>query len=350
MITLEKAQEKYTHFDLEAFKYPEIQSCMDKQFKDCLSANRLGCQISRDILPFCGKILRITQFVFDQRNENAILFKNWSCILEDLCQDGGLTVERYGLPPIQLRFPLSRAVLKGKNVTFNKISILNSSDKDILEKIIKHSLRFTDQSCGSKVFSEKSLGMMLNADNTLCAYSTTVHGRITAVTWGVKLQIEQLDETVTCFYVLYAAREPEYCGHNIYEKMMTVFQPLLSNEGNFKSEFLCWKQGKNNDINNNALAKFKGVLGEVSRSQSEPYTFEAAENCSLKLNPHSTVPFPSDDALEKSLLKYILDAGDFLTCSYEFPILMFKINFFWNAWYNKTFPIQKDYQNSLQPI
>lgn len=350
MITLEKVQHKYSNFNLEATKYPEIKRCMDEQFKDCLLASRLGCQIPRDILPFCGKILRITQVVFDQRNENVILFKNWGCILKYLCQNDGKTIERYGLPPTQLRFPLSRAVLKGKDVTFDKISFLDSSNNDILEKIIKHSLRFTDQSCGYSVFSEKSLRMMLTADNTLCAYSTTITGRITAVIWGVKLQIQQLDEMVPCFYILFAAREPEYCGQNIYEKMISAFQPLLLNEGNFKSEFLCWKQGKHNAINNNALAKFKDVLGEVSRSEGEAYTFEAAENCSLKLNQDSTIPFPRDDVLESALQKYALDAGDLLTFAYEFPIMMFKIKLFWKAWYNKTFPTKNDYPNSLQPI
>ena len=191
---------------------------------------------------------------------------------------------------------------------------------------------------------------MLNSDNTLCAYSTTVQGRITAVIWGVKLQIKQLDENVPCFYIMHAAREPEYCGQNIYEKMMIAFQPLLTNEGRFKSEFLCWKQGKNNDINNNALAKFKDILGEVSRSEGQAYTFESAENCSLKLNLQSTVSFPGHDALEESLLKHVLDVGDFLTYAYEFPILMFRINFFWSAWYTKTFSMQKSYCNSLQPI
>lgn len=350
MITLEKVQKKYYNFGLEATEYPEIQSCMDQQFKDCLLAGRLGCQIPRDILPFCGKILTITQFVFDQRNENPILFKNWNCILKYLCQNDGVTVERFGLPPTQLCFPLSRSVLKGKDVTFDKISFLDSSNNSSLEKIIKHSLRFTDQSCGYSVFSEKSLRMMLTADNTLCAYSTTIQGRITAVVWGVKLQIQQLDEMVPCFYILFAAREPEYSGQNIYEKMIRTFQPLLINEGNFKSEFLCWKQGKNNSINNNALVKFKDALGEVSRSEGEAYTFEAAENCSLRLDQQSTIPLPGDAVLEEALQKYALSAGDILTFAYEFPILMFKINLFWNAWYNKTFPTQKDYQNSLQPI
>jgi hypothetical protein len=109
-------------------------------------------------------------------------------------------------------------------------------------------------------------------------------------------------------------------------------------------------KGKDNAINNNALAKFKDVLGEVSRSEGEAYTFEVAENCSLKLNQHSTIPFPNDALLESALQKYALDAGDFLTFAYEFPILMFKIKLFWNVWYNKTFPKKNDYPNSLQPI
>lgn len=349
MITLEKEQ-MYYNFDLEAKKYPEIQSCIDEQFIDCLLVRRLGCQIPRDILPFCGKVLKVTQFVYNQRNENQTLFKTWKCLLEYLCQKDGVTVERYALPPTQLSFPLSRSILKGKDITFDKISFLDSTNTDFLEKIIKYTLRFTDQSCGYSVFSEKSLKMMLRAENTLCAYSTTVQGRITAVIWGVKLQIQQLDETVPCFYILFAAREPEYCGQNVYEKMIGAFHPWLVNEGPFKSEFLCWKQGKNNSINNNALIKFKDFFGEVSRSEGEAYTFEAAENCLLRLNQQSTIPFPSDNTLKESLQKYALNAGDFLTFAYEFPILMFKTNFLWNSLYNKTFPMKNGYQNSLQPI
>lgn len=60
--------------------------------------------------------------------------------------------------------------------------------------------------------------------------------------------------------------------------MISTFQPLLVNEGNFKSEFLCWKQGTNNAINNNALAKFKDVLGEVSQSEGEAYTIDFEQN------------------------------------------------------------------------
>lgn len=94
--------------------------------------------------------------------------------------------------------------------------------------------------------------MMLKAPNTLCACATTVQGEITAVTWGIKLII---NKTVSCFYMLIAAREPEYCGQNIYGKMIEAFRPFLVEEGHFKSEFLCWKQGKNNSINNSALEK-----------------------------------------------------------------------------------------------
>lgn len=350
MIILQTVQQKYYNFALEATPFPEIQSCIDQQFKDCLLAGRLGCQVPRDILPLCGKVLRVSQLVYDQRNENPNLFKSWNEVLKDHCQNGGMIVERYGLPPTQLSFPLSRSILKGKNVTFDKISFLDSSNNDVLEKIIKYSLRFTDQSCGYSIFSENSLKMMLKADNTLCAYSTTTQGRITATIWGVKLQIKQLNETIPCFYIFFAAREPEYCGQNIYEKMIGAFQPLLVNEGNFKSEFLCWKQGKNNSINNNALKKFKDVLGDVNRSEGESYTFEDAENCSLRLNRQSTKNHPCDDTLKEALQNYTLNAGDLLTFAYEFPILMFKINCLWNVLYSKTFPKQNRYLNSLQPI
>lgn len=313
-------------------------------------APRLGCQISRDILPFCGRIFSITQFVYSERDKNETLFKTWKCVLKYLCQNDGVTVERYGVPPTQLRFPLSQSILKGKNITFDKVSFLDSSNTNIREKLIKRALRFTDQSCGYSIFSEKSLRMMLTAQDALCAYSTTIQGDITAVVWGVKLQIQELNKTVPCFYLLFAAREPEYCGQNIYGKMIEAFHPFLVQDGCFKSEFLCWKQGKNNSINNNALEKFKKKLGEVTRSESKPYTFEAAEECSIRLNPESTTNSPSSDALEEALQKYALNAGDLLTFAYEFPLLMFKISWFWNAWYSRTFPTPNSYQTSLQPI
>ena len=104
MLTLEKVQQNYKDFGLESTKYPEIQNCMDQQFKDCLLASRLGCQIPRDILPFCGKVLKITHLVLDQKNENSTLFKTWNYILNYLCQNEGVIVERYGLPPTQLKF------------------------------------------------------------------------------------------------------------------------------------------------------------------------------------------------------------------------------------------------------
>lgn len=64
-------------------------------------------------------------------------------------------------------FLLSRKVLKGRDITFDKISFLDPSENDTLEKVIKYSLRFTDQACGYNVFSEKSLKMMFVADKTL---------------------------------------------------------------------------------------------------------------------------------------------------------------------------------------
>ena len=82
MITLDKVQQRYYNFSIEAKDYLEIQSCIDQQFKDCLLARRLGAQIPRDILPFCGKVLRIAQFVYNQRDEKKILFKTWNCILK----------------------------------------------------------------------------------------------------------------------------------------------------------------------------------------------------------------------------------------------------------------------------
>lgn len=350
MITLEDAKHSYNSFFSEVEQYPEIRFRIDKQFRDCLLAPRLGCQVPRDILPFCGRVLDMTHFVYDKRNENSTLFKAWKCLLNYLCQDKGLTVIRYGVPPTQLRFPLSRAILKGKNITFNKVSILDSSDTDKLEKLIKKAIRITDQSCGYSVFSETSLRMMLTAKDTLCAYSTTIQGGITAILWGVKIQIQQQNRTVPCFYVLFAAREPEYCGQNIYDKMIQAFQPFLFGERDFKCEFLCWKQGKNNPINNKAIVKFTNDLQELSRSESDPYTFEEAEVCSIRLDPKSTTNPPSADVLENALKQYALNAGDLLTFALEYPLLMFKVNWFWNAWNNRTFPKPNDYQTSLQPV
>lgn len=347
MITL--AQQSFNNFCLEARPYPELQTYMDRQFKDCASTDRLGCQVPRDILPFCGKVFKISQFVYSIGNENRALLKTWECFLKNYCQNEGVTVERFGLPPTQLNFPLSRKVLTGEDVTFDKISFLNPSDNIVLEKIVRCTLRLTDQSCGYSVFSEKSLKMMLKADNTLCAYSETTQGDITAVVWGVKLEIKQLNQSIPCFYILFAAREPEYCGQNIYEKMISSFQPLLINPGRFKSEFLCWKQGKSNSINNRALVKFRDILGDVSRSEGEAYTFEAAENCCLRLDKQSTNTLAAtEEALQDALTEYALNAGDLLTFVCEFPILMFKINLLWNALYTKTFPKPHDYPNSLQ--
>lgn len=349
MATLEQVQQRYFYFGLEATKYPEIQKCMDKQFKDCLLAGRLGCQVSRDILPFCGKVLRISQLVFDQRHKSPTLFRNWNRIIEYLCQKDGLRVERHNVPPTQLRFPLSRSILKGKDLTFDRVYSLDSSDKEKLERVLKHSLRFTEQSFGYSIFSEKSLRMMLTGDRTLCVYSTTTQGRITAVMWGVKLQIKQANQSVPCFYVLYAAREPEYYGQNIYKKLISHLRPALINKGKFQSEFLCWKQGKNNVINNKSLVKLKHILGDVSRSEGEAYTFEAAENCSVRLNPHSTVPYPTHDALKGALHRYALRAGDPLTFASEITALMFKVKLLWKICYSQTFAKQRDHQNSLQP-
>ena len=349
-ITYENAIKYSTHFFIEAKQYPEIFNRIDEQFKACLFAPSLGCQIPRDILPFCGKVLRITEFVYNKKNDNKVLYKTWKCILKYLCQDAGLKIERYNIPPTQLCFPLSRSILKGRNITFDKVSFLNPADNDVLENLIKKAMRFTEQSCGYSVFSKDSLKMMLTAENTLCAYSTTVEGKITGLVWGIKLNIKQQNNIVPIFYVLFAAREPEYSGQNIYEKMVAAFHPHLTEEGPFVSEFVCWKQGKNNIINNNAINKFKKDWEELNRSESEPYSFEGAENCCIKLDPLSTSSPPSDDDLNEACLKYAINAGDFLTFAYEFPSLMFKINFWWKAWYTQNFPIPENYQTSLQPF
>lgn len=55
MIPLQTAKHNYLNFDLESAKHPNLKNCIDEQFKDCLLANSLGCQIPRDVLPFKSK-------------------------------------------------------------------------------------------------------------------------------------------------------------------------------------------------------------------------------------------------------------------------------------------------------
>lgn len=337
-------------FFKEASNYPAIISRIDQQFRDCLLAQRLGCQAPRDILPFCGKVFEMTLAAYKMKNENQTMFNAWVQILDRLCKEDGIEIERFSLPPTHLRFPLSRAILKGKTITFDKISFLDSTNTEILEKVLKKCLRITEQSCGYSAFSETSLRMMLCGKNTLCAYSTTTEGRITAVLWGIKMSLRQEEGDCSCFYILFAAREPEYYGQNIYEKMVAAFEPQLTKEGQFKSEFLCWKQGKENAINNQALDKYIREDLEVIRAESEPYSFEPADHCVLKLDPNTRANMPSEAELGEALKAYCFEVGDLFTFATEYPMLMFKIKLFWGAWYNQTFPKPDNYPTSLQPF
>lgn len=344
-------KKKYDEFLSEAEKYPGIINNMDKQLKECLFASLftslgLGCNEPRAILPLCAKIRNITQIVYDERKHNRALFLSWKNLLQHMCREGGLTVERRGFPPTKLNFPLSNSILHGANPSFDKISFLDPTDDNILKTIVKECFRLTEQTCGDSIFSETSLEMMLKGKETLCAYATTVEGDVVAVMWGIRLQIPQGNEMVSCFYIFSAAREPEYGGHQIYHKMHQVIQPALGAGGQFQSDFIVWKQAKSNSINQAAIEKYKGDEQSLMRFEAPSYNSVEAEFCIVT---QGSKTFPGFEKIIDVMMDYTLEVGSLWTFAKEYPILKFK-GFFWPRYYNKEFDVPEGYPTSLQPI